>query len=352
MASNKKDDHVKLAQKFHGKNIKTDFDSIKFVHHSFPEINIDDVDISTEFAGIKMASPFYINAMTGGSDMTKEINEKLSILARETNIPMASGSLSVALKDKSLEDSFKIIRKTNPKGIIFANLGAEHSVENAKKAIDMIGADGLQIHINVPQELVMPEGDRNFSNWLKSIENLVKNIDLPIIVKEVGFGMSHETIKKLLDIGVKTIDISGSNGTNFSKIENYRRKEFKYDYLEDYGQSTIISLLEADEFINNYEILASGGIRNPMDIVKCLSLGARSVGVAGTILDMVLNLGLDRSIEEINNWKYQIKTIMTLLGKKNLQELQGTDIIIKNSVRDWCEVRDIDYRRYGKRSKG
>ncbi len=351
MTSNKKDDHLKLAHQFHGEERISDFDNIKFVHHSFPEISIDDIYISTRFANLDIPFPFYINAMTGGSDMTKDINEKLAIVAREVNIPMASGSLSVAVKNSDLEDSFRIIRKSNPNGIIFANLGAEHNIENAKKAIDILDANAFQIHINSTQELVMPEGDRDFSNWHSSIEYLVNNLDANIIVKEVGFGMSRETVEQLISLGVQTIDISGSGGTNFSKIENFRRTEFKYDYLEDYGQSTVISLLEANPFVHKYEILASGGIRNPLDIVKALSLGARSVGIAGTILDMVLNLGVDKTIEELNNWKYQIKMIMTLLGKKNIYELQNTDIIIKNDVRDWCKVRDIDYKSFGVRGR-
>lgn len=351
MTSNKKDDHLNLAREFYNTNKINDFDNLKFVHHSFPEINLDDIDISTSFANINMETPFYINAMTGGSDITKDINKKLATVAREVNIPMASGSLSVAVKDSSLEDSFRIIRETNPDGILFANLGAEHSLENAKKSIEILNANALQIHINSAQELVMPEGDRDFSRWLSSIEYLVANLDIPIIVKEVGFGMSEETIEKLINIGVKTIDISGTGGTNFTKIENFRRKEFKYDYLENYGQSTVISLLEANKYINKYEILGSGGVRNPLDIVKAISLGAKSVGMAGTVLDMVLNLGVEKTIEELNNWKYQIKMIMTLLGKKNLKELQETDIIIKNDVREWCEVRNIDYRKFARREK-
>lgn len=350
MVENKKDDHVKLASEFYMNEKLSDFDNLKFVHHSFPEMGVEDVNTRTKIMGFDVDTPFFINAMTGGSDRTKDINEKLSIVAREVGLVMASGSLSVAVRDKSLRDSFEIIRETNRDGIIFANLGAEHSVENAKIAIDMIEADGLQIHINTPQELVMPEGDRDFSNWLRSIENLVSNIDLPIMVKEVGFGMSKKTIEELINIGVKYIDLGGYGGTNFAKIENFRRDRYKYDYLENFGQSTIISLLEAQDFINDREIIATGGVRNPFDIIKALSLGASSVGIAGTILDMVLNDGVDSTIEILNNWKYELKMIMTLLGKKNIEELKTTDIIIKDSPKDWCKAREIDYKLFANRS--
>lgn len=343
--TSRKDEHVKLAEMFFEEPRVSDFDNVRFVHHSFPEMAVDDVDISTSFAGFTVGQPFFINAMTGGSEKTKIINEKLAVVARETCLPIASGSLSVAIKNPSLVDSFKIIRKVNPKGLVFANLGAGHNVENAKKAIDILEADALQIHCNVVQEIIMPEGDRDFSNWLSNIEKIVKAVEVPVIVKEVGFGMSRKTIKELKDIGVKTIDISGSGGTNFAKIENYRRSKYKYDYLENFGQSTVISLLEAQEFIKNTDIIASGGIRHPLDIVKALALGAKAVGVAGVFLNMVLNDGVEKTIENINNWKIEIASIMTILGKSKVSELVNTDMVLFNEVREWCLVRRIDINK-------
>ena len=191
----------------------------------------------------------------------------------------------------------------------------------------------------------MPEGDRDFSNWLSNIEKIVKAVEVPVIVKEVGFGMSRKTIKELKDIGVKTIDISGSGGTNFAKIENYRRSKYKYDYLENFGQSTVISLLEAQEFIKNTDIIASGGIRHPLDIVKALALGAKAVGVAGVFLNMVLNDGVEKTIENINNWKIEIASIMTILGKSKVSELVNTDMVLFNEVREWCLVKRIDINK-------
>lgn len=340
--TNRKDDHVKLAERFFEEPKTSDFDSIRFVHHSFPEMSIEEADISTSFATFTVEQPFFINAMTGGSEKTKIINEKLATVAREAKLPIASGSLSAAIKDPSLIDSFKIIRKVNSNGLVFANLGAGHTVENAKKAIDILEANALQIHCNVVQEIIMPEGDRDFTNWLCNIEKIVKSVEVPVIVKEVGFGMSRKTIKQLKDIGVKTIDISGSGGTNFAKIENYRRSSNKYNYLENFGQSTVISLLEAQEFIKNTDIIASGGIRNPLDIVKALSLGAKAVGISGLFLNMVLNDGVEKTIENINNWKSEVTSIMALLGIRKVSDLINAEIVIFNEVRDWCLARGID----------
>lgn len=186
---------------------------------------------------------------------------------------------------------------------------------------------------------------------MSELECIVNGVDVPVIVKEVGFGMSHETIQQLTSIGVKTIDVSGMGGTNFAQIENYRRKENKLDFLEGWGQSTAISLLEAQSFIHSSEILASGGIRTSMDIVKSLSLGARAVGVSGHFLHSVLKNGVEETIVEIEQLKEHIVAIMTLLGAETIAELQYTDVIISGAVKDWCEARGIDYRSYARRNQ-
>ncbi len=348
---NKKDDHLNLALKFYGTEKKSDFDNVQFVHQVFSDVSVDDVDISSTFAGYKFDQPFYINGMTGGTGRTKEYNEKLSILARETGIFIAAGSLSVGLKDSSVLDSFKVVRKLNPQGIVFANLGAEKTLEDAKRAVDILEADGLQIHVNLCQELVMPEGDRDFHKWLTNIEDIVQNLGLPVVVKEVGFGMSRSAIKSLLDVGVKTVDVGGKGGTNFARIENFRRiEDDKYNFLENFGNSTIVSMLEARDFVDKHEILASGGVRNSLDIVKALALGARSVGMAARFLNLVENKSLDKAIEEVNNWKYHIKSIMCLLGARSLEDLKKTDIILQNDVKQWAQARRIDWTEYANRS--
>lgn len=348
---NRKDQHVEIAQRLFKEAEKTDFDDLKFVYNSLPEMSLEDVSIETSFAGFNLKEPFFINAITGGSANTKAINEKLAIVAKETGLAMSSGSLSAALKDDSLRDSFEILRKINDDGLVFANLGAEYDAEMAKKAVDILEADALQIHLNPIQELIMAEGDRDFSSWLKNIESIVKEVHLPVIVKDVGFGMSRETIKKLIDIGVSTIDVSGSGGTNFASIENYRREDIDYAYLESLGQSTAISLFEAQEYLKDVEIIASGGIRNPLDIVKSLALGAGTVGLAGFFLNMVLENGVENTIERINSWKEEIKVIMTILGKKDIGELVYTDILVTGQVRDWCLGRQIPYLEFSNRAR-
>lgn len=350
MPNNRKDEHVALAKTFFQEKKSSDFDDIQFVHHSLSDINLSDVSLITSFGDIKLTNPIYINAMTGGSKKTKQINASLSTIAKETNIAIASGSQSAALNNPDCESSFKVLRKNNPNGILFANIGAERSLEDAKKAIDMIEADALQLHINVPQELIMPEGSRNFSHWLGNIETIVSHVEVPVIAKEVGFGMSRETIQQLTTVGVKVIDIGGKGGTNFIQIENARRKTNDYSYLENWGQSTVVSLLESQVFLGSTSIFASGGIRNPLDMIKSLSLGATATGVAGTILHNFQTYGEENTISLINEWQAELKTIMCLLGKKSISSLKTTDVILSNSLVNWCEARDINWKLFANRS--
>ncbi|MCO6016904.1 type 2 isopentenyl-diphosphate Delta-isomerase [Carnobacterium divergens] len=347
---NRKNEHVEIAEKFFNKPKQSDYDALAFVHHSFPEMAVNDVDIRTSFLDFHLSSPFYINAMTGGSEKTEKINAQLAQVAAATGVAIASGSQSAALKDPSVTNSFKVLRQYNPTGLIFANLGADHSVENALRAIDMLQANAIQLHVNAPQELIMPEGDRDFHHWLTSIETVVKQVDVPVIVKEVGFGMSRNTLSLLNEIGVETVDLSGRGGTNFAAIENVRRASHSLDFLENWGQSTIVSLLEAQPFLTKMNLLASGGVRNSFDIIKSLSLGAKAVGASGFFLHSILNDGVDSTIQTIENWQEELKLMMTLLGKKTLPELQETDLIISGSVRDWCLAREIDYQQFAKRS--
>ena len=348
---NKKDDHLKLALKFHRDKHASDFDEISFINQVFSDVDCDSVNTKTSFAGFKTPHPFYINGMTGGSELTKGYNEKLAILARETDTPMASGSIAWGLQKPELLESFKIIRESNPNGIVLTNIGADKTLDDAKRAVDIMKADGIQVHLNICQELVMPEGDRYFGHWLDHIRDMVDHLGVPVIVKEVGFGMSKKAIDLIYQTGAKTVDVAGKGGTDFAKIENYRRVKDKYDFLEGYGNTTAQSLLEAKDYMDKLEILASGGIRNSMDIVKVLAMGAKSAGMAARFLNLVDSQSLDNAIIEVNNWKYQIQAIMTLLGAHDISQLRDTDLLISGSLREYAETRGIDYKYFANRKK-
>lgn len=347
--TNRKNEHVSLSENFYAQG-DSSFKDIHFVHHSFPEMKVSEVDLSTKLGSLEFSLPFFINAMTGGSDWTGKLNQKLAILARETGLAIATGSISAGLKNPSVSESYSIVRKENPNGLVFANLGAGHGSENAKKAIDMVEADALQIHVNAPQEVIMPEGDRDFSKWIENIQDILENIDVPLIVKEVGFGMSRETVQLLEDIGVKYIDISGKGGTNFAQIENFRRREKKLDDMEPWGQTTAVSLLEAMAVKDKSQIISSGGIRSAQDILKSLALGADLVGVSSEFMHLILK-DVDEAIEVVTQWKLELERSMTLLSARKISDLKKTDLIVSGDTAHWSQLRGIDLKEYANRSK-
>ncbi|CAM4247065.1 type 2 isopentenyl-diphosphate Delta-isomerase [Jeotgalicoccus halotolerans] len=334
----RKDEHVRYVLNQTEKN-ETDFNRVHLVHHSLPDFNLEDIDLSSSFGVINWAVPLYINAMTGGSEWTKDINEKLALVAKATGLPMSLGSMHAAIKDPSVESSFSIARKMNPNGFLMANVGADVPVEHVHEIIELIDANALQIHINAAQELIMPEGDRQFKNWKQNIQQIINTVDIPVIVKEVGFGMSRETISSLLELGVIYIDISGRGGTNFAEIENLRRKNQEMDYMQTWGQSTVISLIESEHFQKNAHILASGGVTTPLDAVKCLALGARAVGLSKIVLERVMNDGVDNTVQFINDFIYQMKKITLLTNSRTLKDLNSTPRVLSSELENWKTQR-------------
>lgn len=337
----RKDDHVNHALSHFNPVSTNDFDQIRFVHHSLRAIDVSGVSLETTVGPLHLATPFYINAMTGGTEWTKEINRKLATVAREAGLAMATGSMSAAFKDPSVWDSFAIVREVNPDGILFANLNPNYGLDEARVAVARIGAAALQIHINSPQEVVMPEGDRNFSHWSENIRRITAGLNVPVIVKEVGFGMSGETIEQLQELGVRHIDVSGRGGTNFARIENDRREAHKLDYLNNWGQSTVQSLLEARPYRDRTELIASGGMRHPLDMIKAFALGAKAVGMSAGMLNMVMELGIDETVQRIAQWREDLRLLMALLGASRIEDLRGADLILSPDLMNYCENRGL-----------
>ncbi|MBA2870153.1 isopentenyl-diphosphate delta-isomerase [Anoxybacillus calidus] len=341
----RKIDHIEHAlstgqAKAHG------FEDITFVHQSLPDLSTTQIDLRTTLGELSLSSPIFINAMTGGGgEATLKINEALAIVAKECGIAMAVGSQMAAIKDPNERPSFEIVRKVNPNGVIFANLGSEATVEDAKRAIDMIEANGLQIHLNVIQELVMPEGDRDFTDALKRIEQIVQQIEVPVIVKEVGFGMSKETASKLANIGVRIVDVGGFGGTNFARIENKRRSKM-LTYFNDWGISTTASIVEVSQTVPFLYVIGSGGVRTALDAAKVLALGASAVGFAGYFLKLLLEEGIPSLIEEIENLHSDLSLIMSALGTKTIGKLQRVPLVIRGDTHHWLTERGFDTKVY------
>ncbi|MGX1777379.1 type 2 isopentenyl-diphosphate Delta-isomerase [Nocardia brasiliensis] len=340
MIGNRKDDHVRLAAAQQQSPTRTnDFDHVRFVHHALGAVDRSDVVLRTDFAGETWQAPLYVNAMTGGSVATGRINRDLAIAARETGLAMATGSLSAYLKDPATADTYRVVRQENPKGFLMANVNATVSVDDARRAVDLLEADALQIHLNTVQEIVMPEGDREFAYWAARIEQVVRGVDVPVIVKEVGCGLSRETVALLRDLGVYAADVAGRGGTDFASIENSRRTAGEYGFFAGWGQSAPACLLDAAAV--GVPLLASGGVRHPLDIARSLALGAVGVGVSGRFLGVLVERGADGLIEEIRLWLDQLTALMTVLGAGTPAQLTQCALLISGELREFCAVRGL-----------
>lgn len=337
----RKNEHVEIAMAQTDATI-SDFDEIRFVHHSIPSIDVSDINLESSLKDFTLSQPLYINAMTGGSEWTKQINEKLAMIARESGMAMAVGSTHAALRNSKMASSFTIVRETNPNGIIFSNVGADVPVDKAVESVHLLDAQALQVHVNAPQELVMPEGNRIFSTWMDNLAQIVARVDVPVIIKEVGFGMSKETIKQLHEIGIRYVDVSGRGGTNFVDIENERRSYKDMDYLSLWGQTTVESLLESTSYQRNMDILASGGVRSPLDVIKCLALGASAVGMSRPFLNQVENYGITETLNYTEQFTEHMKKIMTMLDARSPKDLKNAQMIFGPKLQSWIDQRNID----------
>jgi isopentenyl-diphosphate delta-isomerase len=336
------------------------FSDVKLIHNCLPEASTQLISLQTRIGELNLSSPIIINAMTGGARETEEINRELAIAAQECGLAMAVGSQMSGIKNSEVASSYRVVRQMNPRGLIFGNLGSEASLEQAERAVEMIQANALQIHLNVMQELIMPEGDRDFVGMLERIRQIVIHIGVPVIVKEVGFGIARESAKALFQAGVTIIDVAGSGGTNFAEIENERRAE-KMEWLNDWGCKTSIALLEAGEALNehcksaslnasNLCLIGSGGVRSSLEACKAITLGASAVGMAGTFLRTLRSEGTPALITRIHGIHQELKLLMTALGASTIEELRNIPVVIFGETAHWCEVRGIDIKRYAART--
>ncbi|MCC9881934.1 type 2 isopentenyl-diphosphate Delta-isomerase, partial [Streptococcus agalactiae] len=295
-----------------------------------PKYNVNDIDLSTHFAGQSFEFPFYINAMTGGSEKGKAVNHKLAQVAQATGIVMVTGSYSAALKND--EDDSYPTTDLYPDLKLATNIGLDKPVPAAESTVKAMNPIFLQVHVNVMQELLMPEGEREFHMWRSHLKEYVDNIQCPLILKEVGFGMDLQSIKDAYDIGITTVDISGRGGTSFAYIENQRGRD--RSYLNTWGQTTAQSLINAQSMMDKMDILASGGIRHPLDMVKCLVLGAKAVGLSRTVLELVERYPVDDVIAILNSWKEDLRMIMCALNCKKITDLRQFNYILYGQLKE------------------
>jgi isopentenyl-diphosphate delta-isomerase len=341
-------DHIRFAVST-GQGRETMFDDVRLVHQALPSLGVEDISLHIRTGDLKLESPVFINAMTGGGGTeTTKLNGLLARAAKETGLAMAVGSQMAALKDPTERTTYEIVRKENPDGFIMGNLGSEASVSQAQQAVEMIGANALQIHLNVIQELTMPEGDRDFKGALERIAAIAESLHVPVVVKETGFGISREAAEKLANTGIAAIDVGGFGGTNFASIENERRAR-KLSYFQDWGVPTAVSIIEVKEVFHK-TVLASGGIQHAQDAIKAFVLGADAVGLAGAFLKQALEGGEKGLIEEIGLLQEDMRMMMTALGAAEPARLRSCPAILSGGLSHYLTMRGYNPAMYANRT--
>ncbi len=329
---------------------QADFSDISFVHNCLPDQDFGRVSLEAAYLGRTFRSPLFINAVTGGTRLALKINAALADVARQCGLPMAVGSQMAAIEDISAEASFKVVRRVNPGGVIWANIGSYAAPEIALKAIKMIKADGLQVHLNAPQELLMTDGDRNFEGMIGRIGKIAANADVPVIAKEVGFGIAREQAGILAGLKVAAIDVGGRGGTNFLAIESSRSGRKLPADLSAWGIPTAISLVEAAAGAGEKtDLFASGGMHTALDIAKALALGAGAVGMAGYPVYHLLKYGSKALVKKIDRIENELRIILMLAGAKKPAEMQKVPLVITGHTAEWMQRRGLGPDTFARR---
>lgn len=326
-------DDVAFKQKTNG------FENYDFDHYAITEVEFDKIDLSTKFFNKKISYPFLISCMTGGTAEAEKLNERLAIAANSLNIPIGVGSQRQALENDKFHKSYKIVRKNAGNVPVLGNIGAaeiaksKKVVEEIKKLIDLIEADAFVIHINPLQELLQKEGEPNFRGLLKNIERLTSRIKIPFIAKEVGSGISKDSAQKLLQAGIKGIDIAGTGGTSWAAVELLRNKSDENNFKE-WGLPTSYCIRTVNELKTNYKfmLIASGGINSYEEIAKSLVLGADIVASARKIFLEVNFKGVDGVIKLVSDWFESVKKIMYLTGSKDIKSFKKKKLLKKSEL--------------------
>jgi len=333
----RKRQHVELTLsedvRFKGKH--TGLDRFDFVHNALPELDLAAVDTTTEFLGHHVHLPIMISCMTGGYADALSINRDLAEVCEEEMIAMGVGSQRQAMENSAFHKTFGVVREVAPNIPIVGNIGAAevarmHNVTPMQRLAELIRADAIAVHLNPLQEFLQPEGSPNFHGVLDGIERLVNDLDIPIIVKEIGAGISIAVARKLLDVGVRIIDVAGAGGTSWAGVESLRRREKYPSLFWDWGIPTSHSLEQVaklKEVESTLKVIGSGGITNGMEAAKCIALGADLVASARPFLVTLVEKKKRGLRNFIHEWKETIRGVMFLTGSRTIADLQTTRLV-------------------------
>lgn len=348
MITDRKLEHLLICENYdiEFRDKTTGFEDVELIHKALPEINKNTIDLSTEKFGKKLDSPFFITAITGGHPYSKSINKKLAIAAEDKNIALGVGSQRAAIEHPELSDTYTVVRDNAPNCLLIGNIGAPQ-LDLAQDAVEMLDADILAIHLNPLQEAIQPEGDLDARNYIDSIRDIVDLIDIPVMAKETGCGISAECAKQLVDAGVSYIDVEGAGGTSWAAVETYRSDDKFYgETFWDWGIPTAVSTVEVASSVD-VPVISSGGIRTGLEAAKAIALGADAVGMALPFLKN--SISIEKITSYIGKLEESLRIAMFLVGAKNIDELKNSNLIIKGETRQWLNDRGFETINYSRR---
>lgn len=333
--SQRKTDHIRISlQEDVCSGLTTGLENFHFTHQALPELNLDDIDLTLTLFGRELRAPILISSMTGGAPEAEKINRNLALAAQETGTAMGVGSQRAALENPTLNATFQV-RDVAPDILLFANLGAVQlnngvGVEDCQRAVEAVEADGLFLHLNPLQEAVQPEGDTNFAGLLGKIGEVCNALGLPVVVKEVGWGLSERAAQQLAEVGVSALDVAGAGGTSWTQVEMHRAPTDSHRAVaaafHQWGIPTAQSILNARKAAPGIPVFGSGGLRTGVDIAKCLALGATLGGMAGPLLKAAA-ISPAKTIQAIQTMQRELQITMFAAGAGNLETLAQTPLV-------------------------
>ncbi|KYH40716.1 MAG: isopentenyl pyrophosphate isomerase [Candidatus Bathyarchaeota archaeon B26-2] len=357
----RKSDHLRicLEEEVKARRITTGFEEIFLVHRALPEINRDEINLSTRLFNHEFSAPLIVEGITGGTPKALKVNASIAEAVERLGLGMGVGSQRAALEDPTLEATFTIAREKAPNAFLIANIGGPqlvrgYSLKDLRRAVEMIEADALAIHLNPLQEAVQPEGETTYKGILESIGEVAKGLEVPVIVKETGAGIAAEDAGMLEAAGVAGIDVSGAGGTSWAAVEYHRAKKRGNDssqrlgeLLWDWGIPTAVSLVETVQSVS-IPVIASGGIRSGNDAAKAIALGASLVGFASPVLAPALK-GADKVERLLNNMIDQLRNIMFLVGADSVKRLKEVPLVLTGRTAEWLRARGFEPDLYARR---
>lgn len=316
-------------------HVRTGFDAYQFLHQALPELDLDAIDLGTEFLGHRLKAPILIASMTGGIEKAAVINRNLAIAAQRLGLAMGLGSQRITLTHPQTLASFQV-RDVAPDVPLFGNVGAVQlnygfGPAEIQGLVDSVAADGLYLHLNPLQEAVQPEGDRNFAGLKPKIAELCQRLSVPVLAKETGCGISGDTARELVSLGIRAIDVSGAGGTSWSRIEGARHGAAGSDLgrvFGEWGIPTATSVQLVRQSCPSVPLIASGGLRDGIAAAKALAMGANLVSLAKPLLAPALE-SPEAVVAAIEAWLDQLRVAMFCIGAGSIAELRQTDRLVR-----------------------